>query len=253
VSDPASNRYQAVFFDLGGTLFSYRDVGRWTFHAVIDGAKRLGSDAPKREIGLAYRKASQRANQRYLDRPFYLHRDLFIDTARRLVELLDLTPSDEFGEWFYAAQREVMIRGMVLRRDCLETLEVLRSRGLLLALVSNIDDDFLEPMLEHLSLRPRFDHWISSERAGSCKPHSGIFHYALARAGCGPDEAVFVGDSRVHDIQGARAVGLRSVLITEEGGVSHLDDENFRAEPDHVIRALSELPGLVGASDGRVR
>jgi HAD superfamily hydrolase (TIGR01549 family) len=160
--------------------------------------------------------------------------------------------SEEFGEWFYSAQREVMVGGMVLRDDCLETLEVLRSQGLLLALVSNIDDDFLEPMLEHLGLRPYFDDTISSELAGSCKPDARIFHYALERTSCGPEEAMFVGDSRVHDIQGARAVGLRSVLITEEGGVSHLDDESFEAEPDHVIRALSELPGIV-ANDGGAR
>jgi HAD superfamily hydrolase (TIGR01549 family) len=244
---------RAVLFDLGGTLFSNRDIPRVCMPVLKEAARRLDVAGGLSRVGPAFLEATRITNADYLGRPFYLHRDLFIDTARRLVELLGLPPSDEFGEWFYAAQREVMIRGMVLRRDCLETLEVLRSRGLLLVLVSNIDDDFLEPMLEHLSLRPRFDHWISSERAGSCKPHSGIFHYALARAGCGPDQAVFVGDSRVHDIQGARAVGLRSVLITEEGGVSHLDDENFRAEPDHVIRALSELPRLVGASDGCAR
>jgi HAD superfamily hydrolase (TIGR01509 family) len=142
-----------------------------------------------------------------------------------------------------------MVGGMVLRDDCLETLEALRSQGLSLALVSNIDDDFLEPMLEHLDLRPYFDDWISSELAGSCKPDARIFHYALERASCGPEEAMFVGDSRVHDIQGARGVGLRSVLIS---GVSHLDDESFQAEPDHVIRALSELPGIV-ATGGSTR
>jgi FMN phosphatase YigB (HAD superfamily) len=61
---------------------------------------------------------------------------------------------------------------------------------------------------------------------------------------------IFVGDSRVHDIQGARAVGIRSVLISEEGGVSHHDDENFLAEPDYVIRALSEVKEIVGAPSG---
>jgi HAD superfamily hydrolase (TIGR01549 family) len=243
---------RAILFDLGGTLFSNRDIPRVCMPVLLEAARRLDVEGGLSRVGPAFLEATRLINADYVNRPYYLHRDLFVDTARRLADLLDLEASEEFGEWFYAAQREVMVGGMVLRDDCLETLEALRSQGLSLALVSNIDDDFLEPMLEHLELRPYFDDWISSELAGSCKPDARIFHYALERASCGPEEAMFVGDSRVHDIQGARGVGLRSVLITEEGGVSHLDDESFQAEPDHVIRALSELPGIV-ATGGSTR
>jgi len=197
-------------------------------------------------IGRAFVEATRWTNERYLNRPYYLHRDLFQDTAARLRDELGLEAAPDFNEWFYEAQRAVMIRQMVLREDCLETLEALRSRGFRLSLVSNIDDDFLDPMLENLRLRPYFDHWISSEAARSCKPDAGIFQLALERAGCGPDEVIFVGDSRVHDIQGASAVGIRSVLIVEEGGVSHLDDENFAVEPDFVIESLSDLKEIVG-------
>jgi HAD superfamily hydrolase (TIGR01509 family) len=178
-------------------------------------------------------------------------RDLFVDTAARLREALGRDVSEDFDAWFYEAQRAVMIREMVLREDCLETLGALRERGLRLVLVSNIDDDFLEPMLDNLGLRAHLDYWISSEAARSCKPDARIFRQALARAGCEPGEALFVGDSRIHDIQGARAVGIPAVLIAEEGGVSHLDDESFDAEPDHVIRTLPELVGIVDASRQR--
>jgi hypothetical protein len=34
---------------------------------------------------------------------------------------------------------------------------------------------------------------------------------------------------------------MRSVLISEQGGVSHLDDEDFQVEAEHVIGSLSEL------------
>ena len=236
---------RAILFDLGGTLFSNRDIPRVCMPVLKEAARRLDVEGGLARVGPAFLEATRVVNADYVGRPFYLHRDLFVDTARHLVELLDLEASDDFGEWFYAAQRDVMVNGMALRHDCLETLETLRARGLSLAIVSNIDEDFLVPMLEHLDLRPYVDHWISSERAGSCKPDARIFHVALERTSCGPEEALFVGDSRVHDIQGARAVGLRSVLITEEDGVSHLDDESFEAEPDHVIQSLSELPGIV--------
>jgi 2-haloalkanoic acid dehalogenase type II len=247
------NGIRAVFFDLGGTLLSNIQIPLVCMPVLEEAAIRLGVEGGISGIGSAFLDASRQTNANYVNRAYYRHRDLFLDTARRLLEVLGREESDEFSEWFCRAQREVMIAQLVLRDDCFETLDALRSLGLLLAIVSNIDDDYLEPMMENLGLRPYFDHWISSEAAGSCKPDPGIFHYALTRVGCGPEEVLFVGDSRVHDIQGARAVGIRSVLITEEGGVDHLDDEHFLAEPDHVIRALSELPKLLATRSESAR
>jgi 2-haloalkanoic acid dehalogenase type II len=238
---------RAIFFDLGGTLFSNRQIPVACVPVLEEAARRLGVDGGIAGIARAFVDATRSTNESYLKRPYYLHRDLFQDTAARLSKELGLEVSQDFNQWFYEAQRAVMIRQMVLREDCLETLGELRSRGFQLSLVSNIDDDFLDPMLENLGLRPYFDHWISSEAARSCKPDGGIFRLALERAGCRPEQVIFVGDSRVHDVQGAGAAGIRSVLIIEEGGVSHLDDENFAADPDFVIEALSDLKEIVGA------
>jgi putative hydrolase of the HAD superfamily len=140
-----------------------------------------------------------------------------------------------------------MVGGLQLRDDCIDTLRALRDKGFTLSIVSNIDNDFLEGMLHSLELKPLFDHWISSESARSCKPDARIFECALEQAGCSAGETVFVGDSRIHDIQGAAALGMTTVLLAEEGGASHLDDEDFEVNPDHVISRLSELLPAVGA------
>ena len=243
------NGIRAVFFDLGGTLLSNIQIPLVCMPVLEEAASRLGVEGGISGIGQAFVVASRQTNANYVNRPYYLHRDLFLDTSRVLLEVLGREQSEEFSDWFCRAQREVMIAQLVLRDDCFETLAALRSLGFLLAIVSNIDDDYLEPMMENLGLRPYFDHWISSEAAGSCKPDPGIFHHALRKAGCRKEEVVFVGDSRIHDIQGARAVGMTAVLITEEGGVSHLDDEDFDAQPDHVIANLSELLDLVDGRD----
>jgi HAD superfamily hydrolase (TIGR01549 family) len=244
------NGIRAIFFDLGGTLFSNRQIPVVCMPVLEEAARRLGVEDGIGGLGRAFVDATRQTNEDFLKRPYYLHRDLFVGTARRLLAALGREPSDEFCEWFYEAQREVMVGQLVLRADCLETLGALRSRGLQLAIVSNIDDDFLEPMLDHLALRPYFEHCISSEAARSCKPDAGIFRHALQRAGCGREEVLFVGDSRIHDIQGARGAGIRSVLIVEEGGVSHLDDEDFAVEPDHVIGELSELLQISAVPEG---
>jgi HAD superfamily hydrolase (TIGR01509 family) len=191
-------------------------------------------------------QATRQANERYVNRPFYMHRALFLDSYRLFANAFGQEASGEFLDWFYEAQRETVVGKLVLREDCLATLHALRDRGLILSLVSNIDEDYLEPMLRSLGLFSLLDHWTSSEEAQSCKPDPNIFHHALRKAGCRKEEVMFVGDSRVHDIQGARLLGMTTVLITEEGGVSQLDDEDFDAQPDHVIASLCELLDLVG-------
>ncbi len=242
-----TRRLRAVFFDLGGTLFSNRDIPRVNAPALAEAARRLGVEKGFGEVGLAFLQASRQVNEVYMRRSYYLHRDHFHDTYRAFAAMLDRVASDEFVEWFYEAQRKAMTQELVLRDDCIETLDALRERGLVLSIVSNIDDDYLDGMLRNLELKPLFDHWVSSEAAQSCKPDARIFELALERAGCSAGETIFVGDSRVHDIQGAAAVGMPTVLLAEEGGTSHLDDESFEVRPDHVISRLSELIALVDA------
>jgi putative hydrolase of the HAD superfamily len=232
---------RAVFFDLGGTLFSNVQIPRVCMPALVAAAERLGIEDGLAGIGKAFVDASQKVNGAYLKRPFYLHRDLFVDTARELLVILGRDEDPDFNEWFYTAQRDLMVDQIELRDDCLETLAELRERGFLLSVVSNIDHEFLDPMVVRFGIEPYFDHFVSSETARSCKPDAGIFRTALERVDCSPEEAVFVGDSRVHDIQGASRVGMRSVLISEHGGVSHLDDEDFFVDPEHVVYSLSEL------------
>jgi len=235
------NDVRAVFFDLGGTLFSNVQIPRVCTPALVAAAERLGIEEGLAGIGMAFLEATQAVNAAYMKRPYYLHRDLFVDTAKELLANLGRDDDPEFNNWFYAAQRDLMVDQIELREDCLDTLAALRERGLLLSVVSNIDHDFLDPMIVNFGIESYFDHFVSSETVQSCKPDAGIFRAALERVDCEPEEAVFVGDSRIHDIQGASGVGMRSVLISEQGGVSHLDDENFEVDPEHVIGSLSEL------------
>ena len=123
-----------------------------------------------------------------------------------------------------------------------ETLAELRRRGLHVGMVSNIDDDQLDHLLEVAGVRSDFDAVLSSERARSCKPAPGIFQQALASAGCAPDQALFVGDSLFHDVAGANELGMTSVLIW------HSDEREPPSDgpkPHHVIRRFPELLELV--------
>ncbi len=246
-----TSRFRAAFFDLGGTLFDNIQIPRLHMPVLREAARRLGVDDSLGFIGPRYVKATRQANERFKDLDFYLHSDLFYETYRLFAEKVGGEATDDFLQWLYEAQRTRMISGLELREGCVETLEALRERGISLSIVSNIDDDYLDPMLDDLGLKPLFHHWSSSEEARSCKPHPRFFEYALEKAGFAPEEVVFVGDSRLHDVAGARTVGLTSVLIEEEHGRSPLDVGS--AEPHHTIGTLPELLTVVDAQENDAR
>ena len=234
-----------MLFDLGGTLFSYAG-GREMRHSIFETAKAIGLDAQPREIGLAWQSASESVTREFSQRDYFLHRDLFLETLRTFAGAFDASVPEPVAEKFHEMQRAAVVDHLPIRLDCLETLRTLKARGTYLAIVSNIDDDYLDPLVQKHGLDEVLDHWTSSEEAKSCKPDVAIYHYALKKAGLVPSETLFVGDSLHHDIAGARAAGMRSARIIEEGITTPLTSGlKVTAQPDYEISELAQLIDLV--------
>jgi len=100
--------------------------------------------------------------------------------------------------------------------DAAPALRDLRERGERLVAVSNWDCS-LPAVLERVGLGELLDGVVSSAVAGHRKPDPAIFGPALELAGCGPGEALHVGDTREEDVEGARAAGIRALLIDRDG------------------------------------
>jgi 2-haloalkanoic acid dehalogenase type II len=101
------------------------------------------------------------------------------------------------------------IVGLLGQARCFpEVPEVLDALGghYRLAVLSNADEDFLRACLEFNGLD--FEVVVSSESAGSYKPRPAIFHSACDALGMAPSNVLYVGDSPIADVLGARAAGL---------------------------------------------
>jgi putative hydrolase of the HAD superfamily len=103
--------------------------------------------------------------------------------------------------------------------DAAPALAALRAAGLRLAIVSNWDCS-LRGILGELGLAGAVDAIIVSAEAGVPKPDAAIFLAALDELRRGPAEAVFVGDSLETDVLGARAAGLRGLLLERNGATA---------------------------------
>jgi len=117
--------------------------------------------------------------------------------------------------------------------DALPTLHLLREHGYRLGIISNWSWNLPE-LCDGLSLTPLFEQIVTSARVGASKPHAAIFQHALHAMRVSPAEATHVGDNQIADIVGARAVGMRAILLAHGRG----DDTHA---PDTAC-SLTEIP-----------
>jgi putative hydrolase of the HAD superfamily len=91
-------------------------------------------------------------------------------------------------------------------------LALARRAGLATAVISNSNGTIAD-ILSTLGLVRHLDFVIDSSRVGVEKPNPRIFQLALDRARLQPAEAAYIGDLYTIDVLGARAAGLRAVLM----------------------------------------
>ena len=240
-TDLNHTQIKGVFFDLGGTLFTYHGMPSRSGELLMRTASQLGIDAPPKTIGTAYQKANKQVAVAYGSKDYYLHADLFRDVFSTFCEELGGTFNADIWEAYRHEHDAAVIDALQIRDDCRATLQALRERGLYLSIASNIDHFMLEALVQREQLHLLFDDWSSSEEAGSCKPHEGFFHFTRAKSGFDNDAILFVGDSPEHDILGAHSVGMQTALIKEPGVTAPLQSGKKTVAPDHEINALSEL------------
>ncbi|MDA0821178.1 MAG: HAD family hydrolase [Proteobacteria bacterium] len=234
-----------LFFDLGGTLFSYRNVARTNIPILIESVREMGVVADTDAIKKAYKVATKEVSHRYAEKSYYRHHDMFHEMYLRFYEILEADYDPDVHQRYHEIQQAALFACLEIKPDCIETLAALKAQGLYLSIVSNIDDDMLEPLVAREQLDRYLDHWTSSEAAQSCKPDRRFFDVALEKSGLEANQVLFVGDSPEHDIVGANNAGMRTVLITEHGLEPPLQTGKKAVDPDHTIQALAELIDLV--------
>ena len=126
--------------------------------------------------------------------------------------------------------------------DVIPTLEALRRHKYTLGVISDWGIS-LGPILRRLNLTPYFDCLLVSAVTRHAKPSPLLYEMALERANSIADYTLHIGDSYIHDVLGARAVGMTPVLLDRPG---HLEESNVDCL---LIHSLAELLDLLEAPE----
>jgi 2-haloacid dehalogenase len=123
--------------------------------------------------------------------------------------------------------------------DTVAALEELAKR-FRLGIVSNVDDDLFS--FTRKKLKAPFDVVVTAQQVGSYKPSLKNFQEALRRSGLKKEEILHAGQSVLHDIIPASAMGLKNVWVNRPsirpgaGATKHVV-----AQPTAEVHSLAEL------------
>jgi putative hydrolase of the HAD superfamily len=202
-----------VFFDAVGTLLHPEPPAPAVYAAV---GHRFGSRLDTATITARFRAAFRR--QEEADYTAGLHTDEAREAARwRAIvrEVLDDVTDTEscFQELYAHFARADAWR---CEPETAEVLATLAGRGHVFGIASNFDHR-LRGLVEHLPVLQPVRYLVISSEVGWRKPAPEFFAEMCRQAGAPPEQILYVGDDPVNDYEGARAAGMRAVLLAPHG------------------------------------
>jgi putative hydrolase of the HAD superfamily len=224
---PAPSRLDAVIFDWGGTLTPWHDIEALQSWAAAVGDAALAARLFEAENAAWLRSRDEQVSARLAE----------IFAAAELEATEEMLRA--YHDWWEPHTH--------LDPAAPALFAALRDRGLRVGVLSNT----VWPRAEHERIFARdgvlelIDAAVYTSELPWTKPHPEAFRAAMAAVGAAePARCVFVGDRVFDDIHGAKAVGMRAVLVPHSN-IPPEQHGHTAGEPDAVIHELGELLAVI--------
>jgi HAD superfamily hydrolase (TIGR01549 family) len=209
--------YKVVLFDLVNTLVRHDP---WPEERQHEALKEFGREIPKEDLRRGFWAANDYFSREAARSPIEMRppeekAEVFIEFERTWLREAGLEVSREQAAKLLELLR-LNTQGVVPFDDTVPALAELRSRGLKVGLVSNLDMP-LEQFCPDFDLASHLDFVLVSHEVGFEKPHPEIFESALRRAQAKASEAIMVGDQYHSDIMGALGAGIKPLWLDRDG------------------------------------
>lgn len=233
--------FEAVIFDLGGTLVDWPDWetaweerwgSAWEFYR-----ERLTGDESDRA---SFTRAMHAAELSHWER---VERDCWSAPPSSVVrdgfQRIDRRPDDLEVEIVLDGYARAVSGWATVYSDSRATLLALRNRGVSIGLLSNTwwAATWHNADLAAHGLQDLIDVVAYTSELPHSKPHLSVFQHVLSRLNVSPDRCVMVGDRPVDDISGAMGAGMVAVFKTN----GHPRPVPAGVVPSATIETLSEL------------
>ena len=207
-----------VFFDLDHTLWDFETNSDITFAHIFE-RNQVSLDLDR------FTETYNPFNRKYgkLFREDKVSKsDLRYSRLREAFDALEFEVGDDLIHTLSEEYIAFLSLNNNLFAHALDVLEYLRQKYSL-HIITNGFEEVQHRKLASSSLKPYFEHVVTSENVGVKKPDPRIFHYALEKAEALPEESIMIGDNYEADIQGALNVGMRAIMCEFNGEIPRKD------------------------------
>lgn len=191
---------KAIFFDFDDTLQSRKGAYRLYCEEFLS---KYFPNISEKERLIKLDEMEEYVDGGYKDREVYFPELIDLWKWENHPELQELY--DSFNYDF--GKHIVMLEGAI------DVLKEIKKRGYILGCVTNGVSSLQNIKLDTAGIRDMFDVVVVSGDIGIYKPDRRIFDEAVRRAGVKNEEALFVGDHPVNDIQGALGADMQAVRM----------------------------------------
>lgn len=239
-------KFDAVLFDLGGTLIIYENKYSWKELALL-GCRNA---APVLERLSGAKIPPERIRSRLLqvlDDAIRAHSedlaeiDLF-EIVSTVLASLGVEISDGLPAKFVDSYYQPTTDQIALVPGAVGLLSKLKNAGLEIGLISNsiFPAKFHRDEMRRFGILDQFDFTIFSSEVMIRKPNKEIYLKALSLTKSQSRRTVFVGDRLIEDVAGPQAVGIKAILKFDERR-----DYSDPVEPYRTVHSLHELGKII--------
>lgn len=197
--------------------------------AEICADQRLDADAT--EVWRRFLRAAYLQRAETHDEPVYhKYQEAWANQFERVFKLLRL-PGDPNAASLHL---KTCLAAAPAFDDALSAIRALEAHYPI-AVLSNADNDFLHDCLDRNGLK--FDIVVSSEDAGSIKPHPDIFRFLARKMKVPIGRILYVGDNPIPDVLGPGRAGMKVAWVNRTG----MRKPRKVPYPDIRVKSLSEL------------
>ena len=227
---------KAIFIDIDNTLLDFDEYVRTT---MAEGFAHFGLPAYQPEMYHVFTTENNKL-WRQIEEGALTFEELQKVRWNRIFAALGFSfDGVTFERYFRAALHESAIPVT----GALELLQSISGRWLL-CVASNGPYEQQLHRLEIGGMKPHFDHFFISERAGAAKPAPAFFDYAFRALNQDrtdpilPQETLIIGDSLTSDIAGGLQYGMKTCYYRRPGAPA------APAGVDYTVTAISQIPAL---------
>lgn len=228
---------KAILFDLDGTLYEYEPVHKKALTKVYKIFNKSVQPLSREKFTRLFNLSKTEIHQELSGTASAHNRVLYF---QRLIEKTHNTVDPKIILRLYDIYWNTFLDSMKLRKGVLETLKKIKRQDIKIVLVSDLTTQIQLRKMHKLKITPYIDFLVTSEEAGSEKPHLIMFLLALRKLDLLPKETLFVGDNKNKDISGANSAGIDTVWITRERKIPKKDKQDYSV-PNFFIREIPEV------------